>query len=199
MPRCSGRSFGRLCVCRCSGVRVLAVPSFFFADRSGTIQSSQYGPADEKYCPPDYDAELDIVTDTDGMSMVVNGTGRQQAQFDEMLVLLSVSKYEETSDSASTKRVYEVPDGRAVGVGLLASIGTFLSSTTSKMTARAIERVPVDWQVHGNPGASAMQLRARVRAAQGVRAAQPVGFAQMTRLPATTAGTTQHPGPGGGR
>src|SRR6185295_6082382 len=33
--------------------------------------------------------------------------------------------------------------GVAVGVALLASIGTFLSSTTSQMTGRAISRVPV--------------------------------------------------------
>ena len=45
--------------------------------------------------------------------------------------------------------------GVAVGVALLASIGTFLSSTTSKMTERAVGRVAVDWQVETQTGAVA--------------------------------------------
>ena len=41
--------------------------------------------------------------------------------------------------------------GVAVGVALLASIGTFLSATTAQMTKRAIGRVAVDWQVELSP------------------------------------------------
>ncbi|MDX6657595.1 MAG: putative transport system permease protein [Solirubrobacteraceae bacterium] len=93
-------------------------------------------------------------------------------------------------------RLLATAAGVAVGVALLASIGTFLSSTSSKMTSRAIARVPVDWQVEGRPGASSTALLANVRKAQGVRVAQPVGFAPTTGLQANTGGTVQHTGPG---
>src|SRR4051794_22218811 len=86
--------------------------------------------------------------------------------------------------------------GVAVGVALLASIGTFLSSTTSKMTTRATARVPVDWQVEGSPGTSAASLLNKVRADPDVRATLPVGFAPATGLSANTAGTSQQTGPG---
>ena len=51
-------------------------------------------------------------------------------------------------------RIIATALGVAVGVALIASIGTFLSSTNSKMTQRAIARVAVDWQVEAQPGAS---------------------------------------------
>ena len=44
-------------------------------------------------------------------------------------------------------RLLSTAIGVAAGVALLASIGTFLSSTTAQMTTRATGRVPVDWQV----------------------------------------------------
>ena len=44
--------------------------------------------------------------------------------------------------------------GVAVGVALIASIGTFLSATNAKMTQRAIARVAVDWQVQAQPGSA---------------------------------------------
>ena len=46
-------------------------------------------------------------------------------------------------------RLLATATGVAVAVTLLASIGSFLSSTMSKMTVRAAARVPVDWQVEG--------------------------------------------------
>ncbi|MDX6699527.1 MAG: putative transport system permease protein [Solirubrobacteraceae bacterium] len=86
--------------------------------------------------------------------------------------------------------------GVAVGVALVASIGTFLSATTSRMTTRAAARVPVDWQVQGRPGADPQALLAKVRAFPGVTRAQPVSFAPTTGLSASTGGTVQHTGPG---
>ncbi|MDP9346450.1 MAG: ABC transporter permease, partial [Actinomycetota bacterium] len=86
--------------------------------------------------------------------------------------------------------------GVAVGVALLASIGTFLSSTTSKMTTRAIGRVPVDWQVEAQSGANPADVLAKVRRQAGVTQALPVSFANTTGLKATTAGATQQTGPG---
>ena len=61
-------------------------------------------------------------------------------------------------------RLLATAAGVAVGVALLASIGTFLSSTTSKMTQRAIARVPVDWQVEAQPGANPRDVLAQVSA-----------------------------------
>jgi putative ABC transport system permease protein len=86
--------------------------------------------------------------------------------------------------------------GVAVGVALLASIGTYLSSTTSKMTARAIVRVPVDWQIEGQNGAKPADLLATVRKQPGVQRALPVSFADTTGLKATAGGSTQQTGPG---
>jgi putative ABC transport system permease protein len=86
--------------------------------------------------------------------------------------------------------------GVAVGVALLASIGTFLSSTTSKMTDRAIARVPVDWQVEAQPGSNPASVLSTVRHQPGVSRALPVAFANTTGLSANTGGSTQQTGPG---
>ncbi|MCW3016387.1 MAG: transporter integral rane protein, partial [Solirubrobacterales bacterium] len=86
--------------------------------------------------------------------------------------------------------------GVAVGVALLASIGTFLSSTTSKMTSRASAGVAVDWQVQAAKGADSATLLKQVKSFGGVTAALPVGIADTTGLKATAGGTTQQTGPG---
>jgi putative ABC transport system permease protein len=81
-------------------------------------------------------------------------------------------------------------------VALLASIGAFLSSTTSKMTGRAAARVPIDWQVEVQPGGTPDGVLAGVRHFPGVRRALPVGYANTSGLTATTGGSTQRTGPG---
>ena len=86
--------------------------------------------------------------------------------------------------------------GVAVGVALLASVGTFLSATTSKMTERAIGRVPVDWQVQASNGASPGGVLGKVRGQPGVEQALPVGFASTPGFSATSGGSTQTTGPG---
>ena len=86
--------------------------------------------------------------------------------------------------------------GVAVGVALLASIGTFLSSTTSKMTRIAASRTPVDWQVQAQPGANPKQVLTTVRRQQDIKRALPVTFGSTTGLTATTGGSTQQTGPG---
>ena len=86
--------------------------------------------------------------------------------------------------------------GVAVGVALLAAIGTFLSSTTSKMTQRAIGQVPVDWQVEAQPGSKPADIVTQTRRQAGVLRALPVSFAPTAGLRATAAGSTQQTGPG---
>jgi putative ABC transport system permease protein len=93
-------------------------------------------------------------------------------------------------------RVASTALGVAVGVALLASIGTFLSSTTATMTQRAIARVPVDWQVQAASGANPSAVLAQVRRFAGVRRALPVGYADTTGLQAKTGGSVQQTGPG---
>jgi putative ABC transport system permease protein len=93
-------------------------------------------------------------------------------------------------------RLLATAAGVAVAVALLASIGTFLSSTTSKMSERAIARVPVDWQVEAQPGADARAVLAQVKRDPAVRRALAVAFAPTTGLRTTGGGSTQTTGPG---
>jgi putative ABC transport system permease protein len=93
-------------------------------------------------------------------------------------------------------RLLSTAAGVAVGVALLAAIGTFLSSTTSKMTERAIGQVPVDWQVEAQSGANPSDVLTKVRQQPGVRTALPVTFAPASGLQATSGGSTQQTGPG---
>ncbi len=84
--------------------------------------------------------------------------------------------------------------GVAVGVALIASIGTFLSSTNARMTQRAIARVAVDWQVQAQPGSSPADVLAQVRAYPGIKQALPAQFAAAPGLTASTQGSTQTTG-----
>ncbi len=93
-------------------------------------------------------------------------------------------------------RVLATALGVAVGVALLASIGTFLSSTTSQMTRRAVGRVPVDWQVEGRNGVAPARLLAQVKRQPSVRTALPVSFARTTGLTSSSGGSVQTTGPG---
>ena len=91
-------------------------------------------------------------------------------------------------------RILATVVGVAVGVALIASIGTFLSATNSRMTQRAIARVPVDWQVEAQPGADAAAVASRIQHFPGVKQALPVRFATAPSLSATTQGFSQTTG-----
>jgi putative ABC transport system permease protein len=93
-------------------------------------------------------------------------------------------------------RLVATATGVGVAVALLASIGAFLSSTTSKMTQRAIATVPVDWQVEAQTGAQPGAVLAQVKSHPGVRTALPVGFAATGGLRASAGGSVQSTGPG---
>ena len=82
-------------------------------------------------------------------------------------------------------RIVGTAAGVAVAVALLASIGTFLSSTTSKMTQRASARVPVDWQVEAATGASPAH-DPRMPAAES-------GGCALTHAPSSTSTSTLRP------
>ncbi|HEV3450187.1 MAG TPA: FtsX-like permease family protein [Acidimicrobiia bacterium] len=93
-------------------------------------------------------------------------------------------------------RIAATAVGVAVAVGLLASIGTFLSASKATMTQRAAARVSVDWQVETQPGADPTSVLAATRATHQVREALPVGYASTTGLQSITSGSTQSTGPG---
>ena len=93
-------------------------------------------------------------------------------------------------------RVSATALGVAVGVALIASIGTFLSATTSKMTSRASSGVAVDWQVQVAKGADPAQVQGLVAHYGGVVAARPVAIADTTGLTVTAGGSTQQTGTG---
>lgn len=86
--------------------------------------------------------------------------------------------------------------GVAIGIALLASIGAFLSSTTSKMTDRAVQSVAVDWQVEAQPGTNPARVVAQTRGAPSVQTESTVRFATTTGLEAKTGTSVQRTGPG---
>ncbi|GAA3634310.1 ABC transporter permease [Microlunatus ginsengisoli] len=89
-----------------------------------------------------------------------------------------------------------VAAGIAIAVALLATLGAFLVTARSTMTARALQSVVVSWQVEVHPGSDPTGVVDQVRAAPGVTAAVPVEFAPTTRFTARTAGSTQTTGAG---
>jgi putative ABC transport system permease protein len=93
-------------------------------------------------------------------------------------------------------RLLATAAGVGLAVALIASIGAFLSATVSKMTTRAIARVPVDWQVEAQHGADPQALLARVAGFPGVRRALAVDFASTSGLQSRTGGSLQRTGSG---
>ncbi len=93
-------------------------------------------------------------------------------------------------------RLLATSAGVAIAVGLLASIGTFLSSSKAVMTQRASSSVPVDWQVETQPGADPGSVLQTVRTFPGISNATPVEFARTPGFTLTTGDTTQTTGAG---
>lgn len=79
-------------------------------------------------------------------------------------------------------RVAATALGIALAVGLLASIGAFLSVSKATMTTRAIDTVAVDWQVEAQRGSDPLVVAAQVRAASHVASTEPVLFGSAAGL-----------------
>lgn len=86
--------------------------------------------------------------------------------------------------------------GIALTVAMLAALGAFLSNSASSMTRRAVEGVPVDWQVQLVPGTSIQAISQAVHLAVAVAKLQTVGYANVDSLETSTGGTTQTTGQG---
>ena len=93
-------------------------------------------------------------------------------------------------------RVMGMGLGIAVAVALIASIGSFLSTSQATMTVRTAANVPVDWQVETQPSADPAGVLSAVRAHRGVTIALPVDYATTTGFTATAGGSTQTTGAG---
>lgn len=86
--------------------------------------------------------------------------------------------------------------GIALTVAMLAVLGAFLSHSASSMTRRAIEGVPVDWQVQLVPGTSMDAISQAVHKAVAVSKLQTVAYASVDSLESKTGTTTQTTGQG---
>ena len=86
--------------------------------------------------------------------------------------------------------------GIALTVAMLAALGAFLSHSASSMTRRAIEGVPVDWQVQLVPGTSMDAISQAVHKAAAVAKLQTVAYASVDSLESKTGTTTQTTGQG---
>ena len=95
-----------------------------------------------------------------------------------------------------TGRLAATAIGVALAVGLLTSLGTFLSASKATMTKRAIDTVAVDWQVEAQPSADPTAFVAAIAATRHVVASETVSFATTTGFESTRAGTTLTTGPG---
>ena len=95
-----------------------------------------------------------------------------------------------------TGRLAATAIGIALAVGLLASLGAFLSASKATMTQRAIDTVAVDWQIEAQPGFDPATFAGDVAATRHIAASAPVSFATTTGFESTKAGTTQTTGPG---
>ena len=93
-------------------------------------------------------------------------------------------------------RLVAVAVGIALAVGLLASIGSFVSHSKATMTKRSAATVAVDWQVEVQPGGDPNAVAQTIAQQPGVRSVLPVGFAETSGLSATAGGTTQTTGSG---
>jgi putative ABC transport system permease protein len=93
-------------------------------------------------------------------------------------------------------RVVSTTIGVALGVALLAAVGTFLSSTTSQMTDHAVQSLAVDWQVEAQPGSDPARVISRTLRSPDVAAHATVRFASTTGLQSSPGHTVQRTGAG---
>lgn len=86
--------------------------------------------------------------------------------------------------------------GVALTVAFLASLGTFVASSTQTMARRAIATVPIDWQVQLSQTADAVAVIAAIHQSDAAALVRSVGYADTLGLSAVVGGSTQSTGPG---
>ena len=93
-------------------------------------------------------------------------------------------------------RLAAAATGVALAVGLLASLGTFLSASKATMTRRAVDTVAVDWQIETQAGADAATVADRSRQSPGLVASEPVLFATTSGFESARDASTRTTGTG---
>jgi len=86
--------------------------------------------------------------------------------------------------------------GVAVTVALIVALGAFIVVSGKQMTRRALEGLPVDWQIQLLPGADAAAIAASARQAARLSRLETVGYADVAAFEAKTGGTVQTTGAG---
>ena len=82
----------------------------------------------------------------------------------------------------------------ALTVAFLASLGSFVSQTGSRLSQRAAGRVPVDWQVQVTAGNDPAAARYALRAVPGLLGVRAVDYARVPGLQAVTSAGTRTTG-----
>jgi putative ABC transport system permease protein len=82
----------------------------------------------------------------------------------------------------------------ALTVAFLASLGSFVSQTGSRLTLRAAGRVPVDWQIQVTPGSDPAAARKALAGVPGLVGFRPVDYAKVPGLRASSAAGTRTTG-----
>jgi putative ABC transport system permease protein len=70
----------------------------------------------------------------------------------------------------------------ALTVAFLAGLGSFTAQTGSRLTLRAADRVPVDWQVQVTPGSDPKPVRAALSRVPGLTGVRAVDYARVPGL-----------------
>lgn len=86
--------------------------------------------------------------------------------------------------------------GVAVTVGLLGALLGFLVDSSATMTARAINAVPIDWQIELVPSANREDILKAIHSSSAVKAVSEADFAKVDGFEAATGGSVQTTGPG---
>jgi putative ABC transport system permease protein len=86
--------------------------------------------------------------------------------------------------------------GIALSVAFAATLAIFVVSASYTMTARAVDNVPVDWQVELALGADRAAVETALDQASVAKSARPVEYAKVDGFSATIGDTQQVTGPG---
>jgi len=82
----------------------------------------------------------------------------------------------------------------ALTVAFLASLGSFITSTGSRLTQRASARVPIDWQVQITPGSDPAEAARVLQTVPGLLGSRAVDYAKVRGLQSTSAAGTRTTG-----
>ena len=82
----------------------------------------------------------------------------------------------------------------AITVAFLASLGSFVAQTGSRLTERAAGRVPVDWQIQATPGSDPAAALQALQGVEGLVGFRAVDYAKVPGLTSTSAAGTRTTG-----